>query len=90
MQGMRVEDGDQPALQAQGEAVRDVRIFAREGARRSTWLAIPVVYVRPIRKSPFFMRGPWFSGQPITYNVPQPLAYELDPYYEGELKPFYR
>ena len=45
---------------------------------------------RPIRKSPFFMRGPWFSGQPIAYPVPQPLAYELDPDYEGELKPFYR
>jgi hypothetical protein len=45
---------------------------------------------RPIRKSPFFMRGPWFNGQPITYAVPQPLQYELDPEYEGELKPFYR
>jgi hypothetical protein len=45
---------------------------------------------RPIRKSPFFMRGPWFTGQPITYNVPQPLEYELDPDYEGDLKPFYR
>jgi hypothetical protein len=43
-----------------------------------------------LRKIPSLPRGPWFRGQEITYKVKEPLKYELDPGYPGELLPMYK
>lgn len=39
---------------------------------------------------PSLPRGPWMTGELITYEVPEPLVYELDPDYPGQMLPFYR
>jgi hypothetical protein len=41
-------------------------------------------------KRPTLPRGPWMTGQRITYDVPTPLEYALDPDYPGELLPMYK
>lgn len=33
--------------------------------------------------------GPWFTGQPLTVEVPQPLEFELDPMVPGEMPVFF-
>jgi hypothetical protein len=43
-----------------------------------------------IGRHPSLPRGPWMTGQPITYEVPTPLGYELDADYPGELLPMYK
>jgi hypothetical protein len=43
-----------------------------------------------IGERPQLPRGPWMTGQLITYDVPQPLVYALDPDYPGELLPMYK
>jgi len=32
---------------------------------------------------------PWMTGRPITIDVPDPLVFELDPHYPGEMLPLY-
>jgi hypothetical protein len=39
---------------------------------------------------PDLPRGPWMTGQRITYDVPTPLVYGLDPDYPGELLAMYK
>lgn len=39
---------------------------------------------------PDLPRGPWMTGRVITYDVPTPLEYALDPDYPGELLPMYK
>jgi hypothetical protein len=39
---------------------------------------------------PDLPRGPWMTGQLITYAVPSPLVYSLDAAYPGDLLPMYR
>jgi hypothetical protein len=39
---------------------------------------------------PDLPRGPWMTGQRITYEVPRPLVYALDPDVPGELLPMYK
>jgi hypothetical protein len=40
-------------------------------------------------RPPRLPRGPWMTGQAITYAVPQPLRYTLDAKYPGKLRPLY-
>ena len=39
---------------------------------------------------PTLPRGPWMTGQRITYDVRTPLEYGLDPDYPGEMLPMYK
>jgi hypothetical protein len=42
-----------------------------------------------IDQYPSLPGGPWMDGQVITFEVPQPLIYTLDPDYPGKPKPMY-
>jgi hypothetical protein len=43
-----------------------------------------------IGTEPALPRGAWMTGQLITYPVPEPLVYALDPDYPGLLQPMYK
>jgi hypothetical protein len=42
-----------------------------------------------IGKRPKLPRGAWMTGEVITYEVVEPLVFELDANYPGELRPMY-
>src|SRR5205809_3545758 len=45
-----------------------------------------------IGNEPELPRGPWMTGQLITYTdeIREPLVFELDPGYPGPLRPMYK
>jgi hypothetical protein len=65
----------------------------RTAARAGSFYVMSCEGVFPattIGTRPDLPRGPWMTGQRITYDVPTPLTYSLDPDYPGELLPMYK